>query len=108
MASAHPPGNGNFGRVPSIGSSGRFGSCCAELNDILTSDDFNATFEIEPESGLLFMAVGQAELEPEGDEEPEIAWFDQPVRFCPFCGTEIQTAEEIDDKLGDLVEEGEA
>ncbi|MEO0617930.1 MAG: hypothetical protein AAFZ01_01480 [Pseudomonadota bacterium] len=75
------------------------------MNDILTSEDFSATFEVEPESGVLFMAVGQAEIEPENEgDEGDIAWFDQAVMFCPFCGTQLQTPEEIEEKLGDLDE----
>jgi len=86
--------------------SGTFGTCCSGMADILGTQDFSPTFAVEEESGVLFMAVGNAELEPEGDDdEGEIAWFDQPVMFCPFCGTQLQTPDEIEEKLGDIEEE---
>ncbi|MGH7651580.1 MAG: hypothetical protein ACREMS_07020 [Gemmatimonadaceae bacterium] len=40
-------------------------------------------------NGVLYMAVGAIET-PDG-----IGWLDQAVLFCPFCGAQLQTKEEI-------------
>ena len=49
----------------------------------------------EGEDGVLYMAVGLIDLE---DDEPGMV--DHPVFFCPFCGTRLQTAEEVHAKTG--------
>lgn len=103
MASAHPPGNGN-GNGGSHGAGG-FGSCCEAMAEILGTQDFSPTFAVEEETGVLFMAVGCAEVEADGDEDEDeggIAWFDQAVMFCPFCGTQLQTPEEIESKIEEI------
>jgi hypothetical protein len=41
------------------------------------------------ENGVLYLAVGYAVT------ENGTGWFDQAVLFCPFCGQQLQTAEEI-------------
>ncbi|MTD94872.1 hypothetical protein GIW81_11070 [Hyphomicrobium sp. xq] len=57
--------------------------------------------EFEPlitagEDGVLYMSVGLIDLE---DEEPGMV--DHPLFFCPFCGTKLQTVEEVRAKTGD-------
>jgi hypothetical protein len=72
------------------------------MAEILGTEEFSPTFAVE-ETGILFMAVGCAEVEPESDdEEGGIAWFDQAVMFCPFCGTQLQTPEEIEAKIDEM------
>jgi len=61
--------------------------------------------EFEPlltvgDDGVLYMSVGLVDLE---DEEPGMV--DHPVFFCPFCGTQLQTDEEVRAKTGDLDDE---
>ena len=45
------------------------------------------------EDGVLYMSVGLVDLE---EDEPSLV--DHPLFFCPFCGTKLQTAEEVDAK----------
>ena len=47
----------------------------------------NSTFSVE--SGMLFLTIGIVPM------AKEIGYFTKPVRFCPFCGTELQSAEKI-------------
>ena len=56
--------------------------------------------EFEPlisvgEDGVLYMSVGLLELE---NDEPGMV--DHPLFFCPFCGTRVQTADEVHAKAG--------
>ena len=44
----------------------------------------------EGSDGILYLSVGLLELE---DEEPGMV--DHPLFFCPFCGTRLQTVEEV-------------
>src|SRR3546814_9854140 len=48
----------------------------------------NTLFRVE-ENGVLFLKVGYVMTE----NGP--GWFDQAVLFCPFCGTQLQTEDEI-------------
>lgn len=41
------------------------------------------------DNGVFYMAVGAIKT-TEG-----IGWFDHAVLFCPFCGIQLQTKEEI-------------
>jgi hypothetical protein len=43
------------------------------------------------------MSVGLMDVE--GDEEPNMV--DHPVYFCPFCGTKLQSEEEVEAKMGE-------
>jgi hypothetical protein len=67
-----------------------FGDCCGELRDALNGP-FNRL--IAEFNGTLFMTVGWNQTE-EG-----AAWFDAAVIFCPFCGTQLQTKEEIKERV---------
>jgi len=67
--------------------SGPFGSCCAELEDAMKAPP-NSTFRIE-DSGVLYFTVGYIETK-QGPGR-----FDQAVIFCPFCGKQLQSKEEI-------------
>jgi hypothetical protein len=66
---------------------GPFGSCCADLADAMNAPP-NSMFRVE-ENGVLYFSVGFVETE----QGP--GWFDQVVIFCPFCGKQLQSKEEI-------------
>ena len=68
-------------------NAGRFGSCCKGLTDSLT-DVPNPLFRIE-ENGILYLTVGYVMTE----RGP--GWLDQAVLFCPFCGKQLQTEDDI-------------
>ena len=64
-----------------------FGSCCSDLGDAMQGE-FEPFLRVE-DNGVLYLVVGCAETE----EGP--AYFDQAVLFCPFCGSSLQTLEDI-------------
>jgi hypothetical protein len=66
-----------------------FGTCCEDLRQAMHSRE-NSTFSVD--GGMLFLTIG---IVPSPNE---IGHFAKPVRFCPFCGTELQTPEGI--KIG--------
>jgi len=73
-------------------SNSGFGSCCEELKEVMSGAEFEPLIQVA-EDGVLYMSVGLVDME---DEEPGMV--DHPVFFCPFCGTEVQTAEEVEAK----------
>ncbi len=81
--------------MPADNASAEFGSCCEGLKDALTNEAFEPLLAVD-ESGVLYMSVGVTDTE--GEDEPNMV--DHPVYFCPFCGTKLQTAEEVEAKLG--------
>lgn len=77
--------------------SASFGSCCESLHDAIHGGDDE---EFEPlitigDAGVLYMTVGLVELD--GDQP---GMMDHAIFFCPFCGTRIQTPEEVLAKSG--------
>jgi hypothetical protein len=44
---------------------------------------------VQEDSGVLYMTVAAMQT------DRGTGWFDQAVLFCPFCGTQLQTSEEI-------------
>jgi hypothetical protein len=66
---------------------GPFGSCCKDLKDAMTPPT-TSMFRIES-NGVLYFSVGYVTT-PQGN-----GWFDQAVIFCPFCGKQLQTREDI-------------
>ena len=72
---------------------GKFGGCCDIMKDVLESEDFEPLVA-EDENGVLYMSIGLVEAEQE--DEPNMV--DHPVFFCPFCGTKLQSPEEVDSK----------
>lgn len=74
---------------------GKFGGCCESLKDAMESEDFEPLIAVD-EEGVLYMSVGL--LDAQGEEEPNMV--DHPMFFCPFCGTKVQTPEEVDAKTG--------
>jgi hypothetical protein len=81
--------------MPADTAGAGFGSCCEGLKDALTSEEFEPLFAVD-EAGVLYMSVGL--IGAQGEEEPNMV--DHPVYFCPFCGTKLQTEEEVEAKLG--------
>ena len=72
------------------------GFCCEELAEAV-SPDTTASL-IEHDSGLILLNLGERE------EEGETGVVLATIRFCPFCGTEIQTDEDIEAALGGVEE----
>ncbi len=66
-----------------------FGSCCSELREAMSGNEFEPLIVVG-EDDVLYMSVGLIDIE---GEEPGMV--DHPVFFCPFCGTELQTKDEV-------------
>jgi hypothetical protein len=77
-------------------ASGNFGGCCESLKDAMQGEDFEPLIAVD-DDGVLYMSVGLLGLDGHQDEANTI---DYPVFFCPFCGTKLQSPEEIDAKSG--------
>ena len=71
-----------------------YGSCCAELKDAMSGEEFEPLITVS-EDGILYMSVGLVDLE---EEEPGMV--DHPMFFCPFCGAKLQSADEVRAKSG--------
>lgn len=63
-----------------------FGSCCGELNQVLSGDEFEPLITVGND-GVLYMSVGLIDI-----DEDEPGMLDHPVFFCPFCGSKVQDA----------------
>jgi hypothetical protein len=77
-------------------ANGNFGECCESLKDAMQGEDFEPLIAVD-DDGVLYMSVGLLGLDGHQDEANTI---DYPVFFCPFCGTKLQSPEEIDAKSG--------
>jgi hypothetical protein len=66
---------------------GPFGSCCKDLSDAMTKPPNKFIF-VET-NNVLYLTIGYVQTE----KGP--GWFDQAVIYCPFCGKQIQSREEI-------------
>jgi hypothetical protein len=80
--------------VDAPGAAPSFGSCCGELKDAMSGEEFEPLLTVG-DDGVLYMSVGLIDLE---DEEPGMV--DHPLFFCPFCGTKLQSVEEVRAKTG--------
>lgn len=69
---------------------GPFGSCCKDLADAMKQPP--NSFVFVEKNQVLYLTVGYAQTE----KGP--GWFDQAVIFCPFCGEQLQSREEITKK----------
>jgi hypothetical protein len=76
----------------------QFGSCCEGLKDALTNEEFEPLLAVDDETGVLYMSVGI--MTDEGDDEEGPSMVDHPIYYCPFCGTKLQTPEEVEAKMG--------
>ena len=72
-----------------------FGSCCAELKDAMSGEEFEPLLTVGDDN-VLYMSVGLVDLA----EEDDPGMVDHPLFFCPFCGTKLQTVEEVRAKTG--------
>ena len=72
----------------------KFGSCCEDLKEVITSDEFDPLVAVG-DDGILYMSIGMLDA-----DNGEANVIDHPVFFCPFCGTKVQTQEEIEAKGG--------
>lgn len=72
-----------------------FGSCCEDLEEAMSGAEFDPLITVG-DNGVLYMSVGQIELE---DDEPGLV--DHPVFHCPFCGQELQTVDEVRARTGE-------
>lgn len=72
-----------------------FGNCCAELKDAMSGEEFEPLLTVG-DDGVMYMSVGLVDLE----EEDEPGMVDHPVFFCPFCGSKLQTVDEVRAKTG--------
>jgi hypothetical protein len=73
----------------------KFGTCCALLEQAMSPDDGVQPLISVDESGVLMIGVGLVEL-----EDDEQGTFEHPLFFCPFCGTKLQSQEEVEAKVG--------
>lgn len=71
-----------------------FGGCCDGLKEAMQGADFEPLITVD-EDGVLYLSVGLVDM-----EENEPGMIDHPIFFCPFCGTKLQTPEEVDAKNG--------
>jgi len=71
-----------------------FGSCCDELKESMSGEEFEPLITVGEDS-ILYLSVGLVELE---DDEPGMV--DHPLFFCPFCGSKLQTPEDVRTKTG--------
>jgi len=85
----------------------KFGKCCQDLKEVLEAEDFDPLM-YEAEDGVLYLSVGILDIDDSGDEaaddeddEEGSGFLDHPVYFCPFCGTKLQTPEEVEAKAHD-------
>ena len=76
----------------------QFGTCCELLAGAMSEDDFEPLFTVG-EDGILYMAVGLLDGDPDDDEDDEAGMVDHPVFFCPFCGTKLQDPDAIQAQL---------
>ncbi|MDX2157272.1 MAG: hypothetical protein SFW09_12260 [Hyphomicrobiaceae bacterium] len=62
-------------------------ACCSALDAVLTADEFEPTITVD-DDGVLCLTVGITDIE---EEEPTLVL--EPMIFCPFCGTRLQSGE---------------
>ena len=68
-----------------------FGDCCKDLRDAFEQPP-NSFFRVDDE--VLYLSIGYAQT------DKGTGFFDQAVIFCPFCGSRLQTRDEIRKKAG--------
>ena len=69
-----------------------FGRCCEELKEALEAGEFEPLITVGPNE-VIYLCVGLVDQEESGP-----ALVDHPLFFCPFCGTKLQTEEEVEAK----------
>ncbi|MBK9078363.1 MAG: hypothetical protein IPL91_04120 [Hyphomicrobium sp.] len=71
-----------------------FGSRCEELKEPIEGGDFEPLITVGADD-VIYMTVGLVDLE---EDEPGLV--DHPMFFCPFCGSKLQTPEDVRAKAG--------
>lgn len=66
-----------------------FGSCCSDLKQLLENEEFEPLIYLN-DSAQLCLAVGYSTT-----DEGEVSWYEHALLYCPFCGTQLQTREEL-------------
>ena len=69
-----------------------FGSCCKALKEAMEIPQ--QKFLWTSDDGIFYLTIGAVRT------EQGTGWMDQAVLFCPFCGVQIQTMDEIRAKTG--------
>jgi len=69
----------------------RFGECCATLNALMHADEFSPT--IYEDDGRIYLTVGFAP-----SEDGDLGMYDHALSYCPFCGSRLQTEEDIEER----------
>ena len=72
----------------------RYGRAMVELIDL--TGPVPVVLRFADDSGLILLNLGHRE------EDGETGVVLATIRFCPFCGTEIQTDEDIEAALGEV------
>ena len=65
------------------------GSCCSDLKEAMSEPN---SFFLMGENGVFYMTISYV------DTEDGPAFMDQALIFCPFCGTQVQSKEQIAQK----------
>lgn len=91
---------GDTGAPAAAAEGHNFGTCCGELKEAMSGTEFEPLITVAGD-GVLYMTVGLIDL-----EEDEPGMVDHPLFFCPFCGTRLQTQDEVKAKTGDAGTEG--
>lgn len=71
-------------------------ACCSALDAVLSADEFEPCITVD-DDGVLCLTVGITDID---EDEPTLVL--EPMIFCPFCGTRLQSAGEANDKGGAL------
>ncbi len=77
-----------------MAADGKFGTCCDTLKEAMADADFDPLISVG-DDGILYLAVGMIDVE---EEEPGMVEY--AMLNCPFCGTKLQSAEEVEAKSG--------
>jgi hypothetical protein len=77
------------------GNGNNFGSCCEDLGNVIEGAEFEPLITVG-DDGVLYMSVGLVEA-----DNDETGIVDHPLFFCPFCGSKVQTAEDVKAKVQD-------
>ncbi len=65
------------------------GACCSAMDSALTADDYEPCLTVD-DDGVLCLTVGITDID---EDEPTLVL--EPIIFCPFCGTKLQSGEEV-------------
>jgi hypothetical protein len=69
-----------------------FGSCCEKLKEALAGGDFEPLITVGS-NDVIYVTIGLF-----ASDEGQPALVDHVLFYCPFCGTKVQTPEEVEAK----------